>query len=70
MTRFEITDRCHVTLSIINSFIQEITILVDEVKQIANYQVYWSPENQPAGIYFYKLSCGGQPTAGKLELRR
>jgi hypothetical protein len=55
--KYELPRESKATLEVFNALGQEIAILVNEVKQAGRYEVHWSAENFPSGVYFYKLSA-------------
>ena len=47
-----------VTLKIFNPLGKEVELLIDETKEVGNYELVWNAEGLPSGIYFYKLQAG------------
>ena len=48
----------NVKLTVYDILGNEITTLVDELKQPGTYEVEFNGVNLPSGIYFYKLNAG------------
>ena len=57
-----------VTLKIYNIIGEEVTTLVNENKQVGNYNVSYSATNLSSGIYLYKLSAGSFVETRKMIL--
>jgi hypothetical protein len=51
-------ERSDVKLVIYNSLGMEVKSLVNETQSPGNYEVTFSGENLPSGVYFYKLTAG------------
>jgi len=47
---------------------REITELANGVYSTGNYELHWDAGNQASGIYFVKMSAGGQTNIQKLML--
>ena len=59
-----------VQLKIYDILGKEIITLVNEYKQSGNYSVEWRPENEPSGIYYYKIIVGNKSKMGKMVYMR
>ena len=59
-----------VQLKIYDVLGKEIITLVNEYKQSGNYSVEWRPENEPSGIYYYKITIGDKSKIGKMVYMR
>jgi len=46
------------TLKIYDSLGREVATLLDEIRASGKYELTWSPEDIPSGIYFYVLTAG------------
>jgi len=46
-----------VSLKIYNTIGEEVLTLLNEEKQIGNYQIDFKTDNLPSGIYFYRLKA-------------
>jgi len=60
----------YVTLKVYDILGNEISILVNEIKQPGNYKVEFDAENLPSGVYFYKLTSGSLTETKKMLLLR
>jgi hypothetical protein len=56
------------TLKVFDVLGNEIVTLVDEYKPAGTYEVTWYAEQQPSGIYLYKLQAGDCTTVKKMIL--
>ncbi len=67
---YQISDVSFVTLKVYNILGQEITTLVNSVKQPGKYIVRWNTSTLdgelPSGIYFYRMICGDYSATKKL----
>ncbi|MGA9292680.1 MAG: T9SS type A sorting domain-containing protein [Ignavibacteriaceae bacterium] len=57
-----------VTLKIYDLLGREVTTLVNEEKHSGSYKITWNAEDNPSGIYFYKLNAGGYSKVHKMIL--
>ena len=53
-------------LTVKNSAGKDIATLVDEKKAPGNYKINWTPENQPAGIYYLIFTNGSKAEIQKM----
>jgi len=67
---YKIPNENFVTLKIYNSLGEEITTLVNEVKQAGNYTVEFNGSSLPSGVYFYRLIAGNFVASKKMILMR
>ncbi len=58
------------TLKIYNILGSEITTLVNEKKEAGNYEVEFSANNLPSGVYFYSISAGSLTSTKKMILTK
>jgi hypothetical protein len=65
---FSIPVQGNVTLKIFNAIGQEVDELVNENLSAGNYSFKWNGENQPSGIYFYKLQTENFVETNKMIL--
>lgn len=56
--KYSIAQEGLLTLKIYNIMGEEITVLVEEVKQAGDYQVTFTTEQLTSGVYFYRLQAG------------
>lgn len=66
--QFSIPEQSFVTLEIFNTLGEKVTTLVSKELNAGNHKYEWSPETQPGGIYFYKLSTNSFQQTKKLVL--
>jgi hypothetical protein len=59
-----------VTIIIYNAIGEEVTILVNEVKQVGTYDVSFDATALPSGIYFYRLQVGSFVKTKKMVLMK
>ena len=57
-----------VTIKVYNYLGQEVATLVNEVKGEGQYNLTWDASHYPSGIYFYRLSAGGETVGKKMAL--
>jgi len=70
LIKYSIPDGGLVTLKIFNILGQEVAVLVNETKQIGNYQVTFDTGDLTSGVYVYKLSSQGFSRTKKMMLLR
>ncbi len=68
--RYSIPEDGLVTLKIYNAIGQEITTLINEIKQIGNYYLQFDASLLPSGVYFYQLNAGNFTNTKKMILLR
>lgn len=56
--RYSIPSDLYVIIKVFDVLGNEITTLVNEEKPAGNYNITWTAENSPSGIYFYQISAG------------
>jgi len=56
--RYALAQSGHVTLKILDVLGREVATLINEMKWRGYYEVQWTPENLPAGVYIYRLQVG------------
>ena len=67
--RYQLPRAGQVTLGIYNIAGQCVATLVNEAQRPGLHAVCWSDADRyAAGIYFYRLTCGGQTRTGKMQL--
>ena len=66
--RYRVPGTGHVTLKIYNIVGQEVSTLVDEVKQPGTYTVEWDAGGMPSGVYFCRLEAGNFVQSRKMLL--
>ena len=58
----------NVTLKVFNVLGNEVTSLIKGLLKAGEYEVIWNAEDQPSGVYFYKLISGGYSETMKMVL--
>ena len=67
---FNLPEPDHVTLNVYNLSGQLIEVLVNEHRKSGEYEVIWTAEGLPSGIYFYRLQVGDYSETRKLILQK
>ncbi len=62
--------RGHVSIKIYNSLGQEVSTLVNEVKEAGSYQVEFNAVNLSSGMYYYEMRSGGFTAQKKFSLTK
>ena len=57
-----------VQLKVFDILGNEIATLVNEEKPAGTYSIRWNAENQPSGVYFYRLQAGSYTAVKKMML--
>jgi hypothetical protein len=65
---FEMAATCMVKISIYNVLGQEVAMVTDRVMSQGFHRVSWDAEDYPSGIYFCRLSAGGDTQFRKMVL--
>jgi hypothetical protein len=68
--KYSIPKEGYVTIKIYNTIGEEVAILVNEVKQVGNYESQFNATSLPSGIYFYKLQAGSFVETKKMVLMK
>jgi hypothetical protein len=68
MIKFEMAKAGYVTLKVYDVLGKEVRTLVNEYKTAGAYDVMFTMNNLPSGIYFYKLTSGNQSEIKKMLL--
>ena len=55
---YSIPKEALVTLKVYNVLGEEVDILVNEIKQVGNYETNFDASSLSSGIYFYRLKAG------------
>jgi hypothetical protein len=65
---FELEHNATVNLSIYNHLGQQVALLVKEDQAKGSQHVVWDAEEQPAGVYYFRLTASGirPPASGKI----
>jgi N-acetylneuraminic acid mutarotase len=66
--RYSVPKEEMIILTIYNTLGEEVTRLVNEVRQKGNYEVIFDARDLPSGIYFYRLQAGSFVETKKMVL--
>ena len=66
--RFELAKAGNLTLKVYDVLGKEVRTLVDDYKTAGSYDVMFTTNNLPSGIYFCKLTSGNQTDIKKMLL--
>ncbi len=67
---YTLPEHSHVTLTIYNLLGQRIAALINKNQEAGHHTVRWNANNQPSGMYFYKLEAGNFVQMRKMILLR
>ncbi len=70
MVSYQLPTDCFVTLKIFDVLGREVATLVNERKGAGRYSVEWKGENQPSGVYLYRIQAGSFNETRKMILLR
>ena len=56
--KYSLPEESQVTIEIYNILGRKIETLVSGIQPAGSYSVVWDAENQPSGIYFYRIDAG------------
>ena len=56
---FELREAGHITVNIYNVTGQWVAALIDQTLPAGPHQATWRSQDQPAGLYFYRISVNG-----------
>jgi hypothetical protein len=65
---YSVPKESQVTIKVYNYLGQEMATLVNEVKNAGQYRLTWDASHYPSGVYFYRMSAGGQTVEKKMVL--
>ncbi len=68
--KYSVPQISFVTLKVYDVLGNEIATLVNEEKNVGTYEITWTAENLPSGIYFYRLQAGNFVETKKMVLLR
>ena len=68
--RYALPQRSHVTLSIFNTFGQNVATLVNETQEPGYHDVRFDGSNLASGVYFYRIKADEYAATKKLLLIR
>ncbi|HRK72931.1 MAG TPA: T9SS type A sorting domain-containing protein, partial [Rhodothermales bacterium] len=66
--RFSLPQPGKVTLAVYDVLGRRIAVLLNEVREVGNYEVRFDASNLPNGTYFYSVSAGGKTVTKKMIL--
>jgi len=67
---FEVPQKSHVVLTVIDVLGQTVTSLVDEEKDTGSYSVQFEAKSLSSGVYFYRLEAGGVSITRKMIVEK
>jgi hypothetical protein len=67
---YQLPEQRHVTVSIFNMLGEEVSTLVNEVKEAGYHKVEWSGTNLTSGVYFYRIEAGDFVSVKKMMLMK
>lgn len=67
---YQLPTTCHVSLKIFDLLGREVATLVNQSQQPGKHQLSWDANNNPSGVYLYRLSAGSYMTTRKMLLVR
>lgn len=70
MINYQLAVPSHVALRVYNALGIEVAMLVNEFKDIGEYQEIFNAENYSQGLYYYTIQIGGRVDSGKMLLVR
>jgi hypothetical protein len=68
--RYSLANNSHVKLIIYNTLGQIVDVLVNGFQSQGLHRVIWNTQNQPSGIYIYRLEANGFSAAKKMFLQK
>jgi hypothetical protein len=68
--QYELLYQNHVVLTVYSLTGRRIAVLVDELQPRGKYNITWSPQRLPAGIYLYELRAGHFRAVRKMSVIR
>ncbi len=68
--QYELLYQNHVILTIYSLTGRRIAVLVDELQPRGKYNITWSPQGLPAGLYLYELRAGSYRAVRKMSVTR
>jgi len=68
--RYSVPQSSNVVIKVFDILGNEIEILVNEEKPIGTYEITWTAENLPSGIYLYQLRAGSYLQTRKMVLMK
>lgn len=66
--RFDLPQQSHVRLTIHNMLGQQVVALLDESKELGEYEMPFDGSNLASGVYFYRLAAGGMVETRKMTV--
>lgn len=70
LVSFELTEKTHVLLKVMDAKGKVLATLTDEVKESGVHHIRWDSKGQPAGSYLFQLTIKGRAYLRKAELKR
>ena len=66
--QYSIPQRSHVTINVCDILGKELINLVNEEKEIGNYEIEFDGSNLSSGVYFYRMLAGNFVNVKRLTL--
>ncbi len=66
--RYQLPERCHVMLQVLDAQGKEISTLVNKTQSEGEYKVIFNADSLAVGTYFYKLSAGSFSQTKKMSI--
>lgn len=66
LIRYTVPEEGHVTLRVYNTLGEEVKTVIDDVMAAGEFEVVFSMEGLPSGVYFYRFSGSGFETVRKM----
>jgi len=67
---FSLRSHSHVRLQVFDSLGRPIALLADKLMKAGPHTVRFDPQNLPGGMYFYRLTAGGQTQTRIMALQK
>ena len=68
--KFAVPEVAFITLKVYDIIGSEVTTLINEEKQTGTYEITWSADQLPSGVYFYQLNAGNFTSTKKMILMK
>jgi hypothetical protein len=68
LIKYQVPEASLVSIKVYDLIGREVTVLVNEIKQLGNYQIPFDGGNLASGVYFYKMTAGNFSSVKKMNL--